>query len=177
MMKILDPNFERRNIVFNAYMNEFKSINQFIDCYSNQGDYIIPLTGNPDEVFRSSTNIPEDENYQNIGDPRLLRIYRYYDPNHKPLKNIKKFGKGKDSKGLMLNIQSFIDIFDSIISRLPKKFLKSKINAIESKYDQIFTDKTTNHIVATYIWIPIWNINSDKALVVNILKRIYLVFS
>lgn len=177
-MKILEPNFERRNLVFKAYMREFNTINQFIDNDSHQGDYIIPLTGNPDEVFgENAIMIPENENYQNIGDPRLLRVYRYYDPSHKPLKNIKKFDQGKDSKGIMLKIQSLLDFLDSIISKIPKRILNSKISILESKYDQTFKDETTRKIVSNYIWIPVWNINSEKALVVDIRNRIFLIFS
>lgn len=177
-MKILEPNFERKNLVFKAYMDDFNDINQFINIHSHQGDYIIPLTGDPDEVFGNTyTKIPEDENYQNIGDPRLLRVYRYYDPSHKPLKNIKKFDRAKGSKGIMLKIQSLIDFLDSIISKIPKRILNSKIAILESKYDQTFQDDTTKRIVANYIWIPIWNINSEKALIVNIRNRIFLIFS
>lgn len=175
-MNSLDPNFKRSNKIFKAYMEPFISIHTYLKTIDMNGTYIIPLTGDP-ECFKTDSNdsFTESEDYENKGDVRLLRIYRM--ESRVNLKNIKKFGEGHFSKGLMLKVENIIDYADSFINSLPK-FISSKLEEkINNVISNVLRDKITNHISSAYIWIPIWNINSKDALIVNIRDTIYLIFT
>ena len=170
-MNFNDLDFKLSNDIFEVQNIPFDNIHQYLKDYTFPGDYIIPVTDYFENI--DYCNEIESEDYVNKEDLRLIKVYRHENDTVE-LKNIKKLG-GK--KGLFSKLEKIIDNADFFIKRIPSRVSNKVAGYIQGGYDNIFRDKTTNHIVEIYFWVPVWNVSPKQATVVSLLKRVHFIFT
>jgi len=181
--------------MFETFDVEFKSLSEFCRNNTDSGDWIISLAGettikkshdvvDPEAVGRVWANavdpqdfIPEKKKFNDY-DERLLTVYQHQD-DELVLKDVSKLArKDPKKKGLIYDIRFIaVEKIDSFISSLPEKAVKKWSKKLEDIYDAKMKDSFSGKVNETFIWIPLWKVDSEDAFVINILKRVSLIFT
>ena len=168
-------------IVFQKHEVDFDNFKIYCANYVTNGDRAIPLGSYAtDEEMDDIINTQMDKNskeYIHYYDERLISIFRRQDSDL-VLKNPRLLGgRDPDKRGLYGKILSILNKGERAINKLPEKKVIVICNKLREYYDSKMKDPTTGQQIETHIWIPVWDVTAEKALVVSILGRINLVIT
>lgn len=168
-------------IVFQKNEVDFGNFKSYCANYVTNGDWVIPLGSffSLDDEYEHDLYIEGDDTkeFMSAYDDRLITVFRRQDENLVQ-KNIRMLGSRDPSKrGLNEKILKILYQSEKFINKIPDKKLISICDKIRNVYDKSMKDPTTGQQIETHIWIPVWRIVCDKALVVSILGRINIIFT
>lgn len=161
------------SLIYQKSEIDFMDFYTYCKNYTTSGDWIIPL-GTTSKYQPSDDNTKE---YMHTYDTKLLNVIQRSD-NNLVIKNVKMVGEDRDprNKGLQKSILTMLEMVDKTMRKLPVGAVTFVCDKLRNVYDSVMSGPNgqQNEI---HIWLPVWNVNAEKALLISILGRINFVIS
>lgn len=160
---------------------DFIDFKTYCNSFTTNGDWVIPLGSFfavGAEYEEGFVNGEDDKTFMETYDDDLIMVYRHQDEKL-IRKNVKMLGNKKDpsEKGLYGSIVKFLDGLEKTIKRFPEKKVLNVCDKLRELYDKKMSDPVTGQQTEIHIWIPVWRITCEKAMIVSIIGRINLIIT